>query len=100
MITNAYHNAIRDILQIARTKGNSNAFIIHQIGSDEVHDPSLVSYRVYGNREDYDVVMVCAGTNAIWQPLPEKLIVLPTPTQLFQIKQKYNAFSDSLLALA
>lgn len=89
---NTYHNAIRDLVALALQKGKQGQVICHQIGLDEIHDPSLVAYRVYKNRADYDVVMVCAGTNAIWQPLPEREIYLPTPMQLMALKKQYRAW--------
>ncbi|WP_019520455.1 hypothetical protein [Faucicola boevrei] len=97
MNTNHYHNAIRDLVTLMINKGKTGQIIKHAIGPDEIHDPTLVSLRVYGNRHDYDVVMVCAGTNSIWQALPEREIYLPTKAQLFRLKKKYRQFGGDLI---
>ena len=90
MKKNTYHNAIRDLVN----RGNRAKVIRHQIGSDEIQDPSLVALRVYGNRSDYDVIMVCAGTNAVWEPLPDREILLPSRLQLVAIKKQFGAFLE------
>lgn len=97
MQLNLYHNAIRDLVNLMISKGKTGQIVKHSIGRDEIHDPTLVSLRVYGNRHDYDVVMVCAGTNSIWQALPEREIYLPTKAQLFMLKKKYQVFDDSVV---
>lgn len=97
MKLNLYHNAIRDLVNLMISKGKTGQIIKHAIGPDEIHDPTLVSLRVYGNRHDYDVVMVCAGTNSIWQELPQIPLFLPTKAQLFMLKKKYQVFDDSVV---
>lgn len=94
MNINHYHNAIRDLVNLMINKGKTGQIVKHSIGPDEIFDPTLVSLRVYGNRHDYDVVMVCAGTNGIWQELPQTDIFLPTKAQLFVLKKKYQVFGD------
>ena len=96
MKLNLYHNAIRDLVNLMISKGKTGQVIKHSIGADEINDPTLIAQRVYGNRYDYDVVIICAGTNAIWQPLPQTDIYLPTPTQLFALKKKYNIFTGGV----
>lgn len=86
----SYHNHIRRLIDAAKKRGKSAEMLRHQIGVDEIHDPTLVSLRVYGNRHDYDVVMIAAGTSAIWQPLPQSLIYLPTAKQLLLLKKRYQ----------
>lgn len=83
-----YLNQVRRLIDLAKQRGKSGELITHHIGTDEVHDPTLVAMRVYGNRMDYDVVMVASGTSAIWQPLPQKTIYLPTPMQLAALKRR------------
>lgn len=60
-----YHNQVRQLVDQAIRRGQTGELIRHQIGIDERHDPTLVAMRVYGNRQDYDVVMLMVGTNAI-----------------------------------
>lgn len=97
MQLNNYHNAIRDLIHLLVSKGKTGQIIKYSVGRDEIHDPTLVSQRVYGNRYDYDVVMLCAGTDSIWQPLPQIEIYLPTKQQLFVLKKKYGLFGDSII---
>lgn len=94
---NTYHNAIRDLVATAIRKGKTGTIVRHYVGVDEVYDPTLIAFRVYNNWQDADVIMICAGTNAIWQPLPERVIFLPTPMQLFVLKKKYNQFDNHLV---
>jgi hypothetical protein len=53
---------------------------------DEVYDLTLVSQRVYGNREEWLAVMAAAGLDTLQQPLVQQDLVLPTPEQLLTIK--------------
>lgn len=85
-----YHNQVRRLIDLAKKRGKSGELITHHVGADEIHDPTLVAFRVYGNRTDYDVVMMAAGTSAVWQPLPQKTIYLPTPKQLLLLKRKWG----------
>ncbi|MDO4440587.1 MAG: hypothetical protein Q4B81_00205 [Moraxella sp.] len=89
-MNNNYHNQVRRLIDLAKKRGQSGELIAHQIGRDEVHDPTLVAMRIYGSRHDCDVVMIACGTSAIWQPLPQKVVHLPTPTQLLVLKRRYK----------
>ena len=91
-----YHNAIRDLVHLSSRKGKTGQCIRYEIGTDEVNDPTLVAYRVYGNRDDYDAVMVCAGTNSIFEPLPQREIILPTSMQLIALKRAYKSMTAIL----
>lgn len=51
------------ILKLMRSKKRCGSLVIHQIGEDEVNDPSLVSLRVYGTRIHSDVVRLACGTS-------------------------------------
>jgi len=62
--------------------------IRHTVTPDEIYDLTLVSQRVYGNRDDYLVVMAAAGLNRLDQPLQQVTLVLPTASQLAAIKAK------------
>lgn len=55
---------------------------------DERWDVTLVSQRVYGNRDDYLAVMAAAGLDRLDEELTERLLVLPTPERLALIKQQ------------
>ena len=53
---------------------------------DERLDLTLVSQRVYGNRNEFLTIMAAAGLSGVYEPLTERLLVLPTPRQLDAIK--------------
>lgn len=87
---NEYLNAVRQFCELQAKRGRTGQFIRYQILADEVNDPTLVSFRVYGVRTEANVVMVAAGTNGIWEQLPETEIILPLPQQLQQMKAIYG----------
>lgn len=89
MITNIYLNAVRMHVDLLVRRARTDKLIVWDIGTDEIHDPTLISYRAYGNRDDVDIVMLCAGTNRIGEVLPNKRIYLPLPASLAQIKRTY-----------
>ena len=70
-----------------RTKVWESA-VFHQVMLDEVWDITLVSLRVYGNRDEFLAVMATAGIDTVDQPLQQKQLVLPTPSQLYAIKRR------------
>ena len=55
---------------------------------DERWDPTLVSERVYGVRDEFLAVMAAAGLDHINTILSERTIVLPTRAQLAAMKAK------------
>jgi len=55
---------------------------------DEIYDLTLVSYRVYGNRDEALAVMAAAGLSSFDQPLPMRRMALPTSAQLYEIKRE------------
>lgn len=61
---------------------------------DEEYDLTLMSQRVYGNRDEYLAVMAAAGLDRCDQPLPMKEIVLPNKAALERIK-KQTGFRSS-----
>ena len=87
---NEYINAVRQFCELQAKRGRTGQFIRYQILADEVNDPTLVSLRAYGVRSNANVVMVAAGTNGIWEQLPETEIILPLPQQLQQMKSFYG----------
>lgn len=87
MLNNTYLNAVRSHVDLLVRRGRTDKLIVWDVGADEVHDPTLIAYRVYGNRDDADIVMLCAGTNRIGEALPSKRIYLPLPASLAQLKR-------------
>jgi len=90
MIANIYLNAVRTHVDLLARRSRTDKLIVWDIGSDEVHDPTLIAYRAYGNRDDADVVMLCAGTNRIGEKLPQRTIFLPLPVSLAELKRQHS----------
>jgi hypothetical protein len=61
--------------------------IIYMTLPDERWDMTLVSQRVYGNRDEFLTVMAAAGLDSVEQQLTERELVLPTPRQLVELKR-------------
>ena len=86
---NIYLNAIRLHTDLLLRRGRTDKLIVWDVGTDEIHDPTLIAHRVYGNRDDADVVMMCAGTNRIGEALPRRTIFVPTPANLAALKREH-----------
>lgn len=78
---------------VARAK-TWQVVVLHNVTPQEQHDPTLISQRVYGNRNEYLTVMAAAGTNSFDQPIPQKQLILPTQAQLFKLKRDAGFESD------
>lgn len=55
---------------------------------DEQWDVTLVSQRVYGNRNESLAIMAAAGLDRTDQPLTPRMLVLPSAAMLAAIKQR------------
>jgi hypothetical protein len=86
---NEYLNAIRDLINLLKSKGRTGQYLRWNIMPDESNDATLVSYRAYGSREYANVVMIAAGTNSIADILPNEVIIMPTLMQIRQIQSLY-----------
>jgi len=84
---NIYLNAVRTHVDLLVRRSRTDKLIVWDVGTDEINDPSLIAYRVYGDRDNADVVMLCAGTNRIGEPLLSRTIFLPLPANLVQLKR-------------
>lgn len=60
--------------------------IRYQTKPDERLNLPLVSYRVYGRRDEFLTIMAAAGLDSVEQSMPEQLLTLPTAQQLLAIK--------------
>jgi len=60
----------------------------YDVKPDERYDLTLVSQRVYGNRDEYLAVMAVAGIDTADEPLKQQSLVFPTSAQLFAFKRK------------
>ncbi len=70
--------------------------IIYETLPDERLDLTLVSERVYGNRDEFLTILAAAGLDSVEQEMSERTLVLPTARQLATLKNlaglKVNAF--------
>lgn len=89
----AFWREIRRFSEQARP-WTANA-IYYDIKPDEKYDPSLVSRRVYGRRDEFLAVMAAAGIDTLDQALPQKQIILPDEGALMSIKRKTGFESRS-----
>lgn len=80
----------------ARTKPWQTA-IRYQTRPDERFDLTLVSQRVYGNRDEFLTVMAAAGLDSVEQELKEQLLVLPTGGALQAFKDRSGFKNTSRL---
>lgn len=61
--------------------------IVYHTLPDERWDLTLVSQRVYGNRNESLTVMAAAGLDRYNQELSERTLILPSPQRLEAIKR-------------
>lgn len=87
----------REVRQFSLTAPVWEEAIRYFTKPDERWDLTLVSQRVYGNRDDFVAVMAAAGLDRFDQELTERELVLPTPARLALIKQRtgYQASQPS-----
>lgn len=71
--------------------------IFYQVKPDEKFDLTLISQRVYGNRDEYLAVMAAAGIDSLDQEIKQKKIVLPIPARLNSIKRETGFESNYYL---
>jgi hypothetical protein len=77
----------REIRQFAATRQAWQDAVRYDTLPDEEWDLTLVSQRIYGNRNESLAVMAAAGLDRMDQPLTQRTIVLPTPIQLEAFKR-------------
>ena len=61
--------------------------IVYFSQPDDRWDVTLVSQKVYGNRDEFLTVMAAAGLTRFDDELTERELILPSKTRLEQIKQ-------------
>jgi hypothetical protein len=80
-----YYRLVRNFAQTQPDWADSiNYFTL----PDEVYDLTLVSKRVYGNRDEFMAVMAAAGLDSVEQALSPQQLRLPTAQQLRYFKQQ------------
>lgn len=86
--TGAANRFYREVRKFSvRTRGWEVA-VWHQVTPDEVMDPTLISQRIYGRRDEYLAVMAAAGISSPDSGIPMVLLTLPNESQLLQIKRR------------
>jgi hypothetical protein len=80
-----FYNLIRDF---AQTQPEWADHIKYFTVPDEQYDLTLVSQRVYGNRNEFFTIFAAAGLDSMEQPLRQQLLKLPTPNQLRLLKEQ------------
>lgn len=78
----------RAVRQFAATRQPWQDAIRYDSLPDEEWDLTLVSERVYGNRNEALAVMAAAGLDRFDQQLTQRPITLPTPIQLEALKRQ------------
>jgi len=87
--TRAAKSFYREVRKFAETaKPWDTSAIFYEVKAGEVNDLTLVSQRVYGRRDEFLAVMAAAGLDYVYQPLPQKRLVLPNQVQLIAIKRR------------
>ena len=77
---------VRRVADFAQRQPEWAECVIYSTLPDERWDMTLVSQRVYGNRDEFLTVMAAAGLDGVEQELTERRLVLPTARQLVAIK--------------
>lgn len=80
----------------ANAKPWSADAIFYDVSPDEAFDPTLISRRVYGRRDEYLAVMAAAGIDQVDQEITQRRIILPSDTLLSTLKR--NAGFESIAA--
>lgn len=78
----------REVRRFAEVTKPWETALRHTVTPDELFDLTLVSYRVYGRRDEHLAVMAAAGLDSVDQPLPQVMLTLPTEAQLYQFKRR------------
>lgn len=92
---NEFINALRRHIEVNKPRtGYGGSLISYQIGEDEIYDASLVSLRAYSTRAHTDVVRLACGTSFAHEPLPQKIVLLPSLNAVVTLQKKYGVIND------
>lgn len=88
---NEFYNALRRHIDVnTKRTGYGGTLIAYQIGEDEVNDASLVSLRAYKTRNHSDIVRLACGVSYAHEPLPTKIVFLPSLNAIVQLQRKFG----------
>lgn len=82
----AFYRAVRKFCVSAQPWETDAIF--YDTKPDEEYDPTLISSRVYGRRDEFLAVMAAVGIDQVDQPIPQRKIVLPSEGRLYRIKRQ------------
>jgi hypothetical protein len=85
--TQAAKDFYREVRKFSERTKSWQTAIFYWTKPDEIWDITLVSQRVYGNRNEFLTVMAAAGIDSSDQPLTQRQLILPTSQQLYAIKR-------------
>jgi hypothetical protein len=88
-----FYRAVRDFA--LRAKPWDQSIIWYETKPDEMRDLTLISERVYGNRDECLAIMAAAGLDTVDQPMPQKRIALPAMSRLYEMKRRCGFESQS-----
>jgi len=86
-----FYNAVR---LFSETASNWNEIVSYETKPDEELDVSLVSLRVYGNREEILCVYACANID-VTERLTPRTLIMPDRIKLAAIKQSTGFESNA-----
>lgn len=97
-MTTTYTSAaelVRRVSDFAQQQPEWAECIIYETLPDERWDLTLISQRVYGNRDDFLSVMAAAGLDSVEQEMTERRLILPSARQLVAIKSLCGFMNSS-----
>ena len=87
--TRAAKSFYREVRNFAlNAKPWSTNVIFYDVRPSEKFEPTLISQRVYGRRDEFLAVMAAAGIDQVDQEFKQKQIILPDDTTLYAIKRR------------
>ncbi|RLL19000.1 hypothetical protein [Acinetobacter chengduensis] len=90
---NEYQIALRQLIERAQRRGKAHDLRFYQVQDDEVHDPSLISYRLYKSRMYVTEVKVACGISYAHELIPVRAYYFPTLRDILALRQKHGVDS-------
>ncbi len=97
-MTTSYTSAaefVRIVRNFAQSTPDWALAVRHWVTPDEILDPAKISFRVYGSWREYLAVMAAAGTDSLEQAITQRMLVMPTYSQLAAIKARCGLTTDA-----
>lgn len=87
---NEYLIALRQLIELAQRRGQAYNLRHYQIQTDEVTDPSLVSFRLYNSRKYVKEVLLACGVSYAHELLPLEAFYFPTLQDIRTLRKKHE----------